>query len=119
MTSTMSTTMTPTMSTAVTPTMSTARTPLVTPNPQALQTGGNNNVGTAVGVVVGILCVLALIVIVIVVIYFVKRWYDRNRIAHHKFRDEIDPDGDDKHPLDEPPVLSLQSFNNPTYEVVD
>lgn len=100
-------------------TMSTAMTPLVTSNPQTLQTGGNNNnVGTAIGVVVGILCVLALIVIVVVVIYFVKRWYDKNRIAHQKFKDEKDPNSDEQYSA-VGPVVTLQSYNNPTYEALD
>lgn len=66
----------------------------------------NSNVGAAVGIVVGILLVLALIAIVVVVIYFVKRWYDKNRIAHHKFTDDDDAEL----------VKSSETFDNPTYE---
>ena len=76
----------------------------------------DSNVGTIVGVVVGILCVLAVIIVIIVVIYFVKRWYDRNRIAHLKFKDEIDPDDNEKYSSVGPGV-TMQSFDNPTYEM--
>lgn len=72
--------------------------------------------GAAIGIVVGILCVLAVIIAVIVVIYFVKRWYDKNRIAHQKFKDEVDPD--EKYSAGGPAV-TLQTFDNPTYEMVD
>ena len=75
----------------------------------------NNNVGAAVGIVVGILCVLVLIVIVVVVIYFVKRWYDRNRVAHHKFRD--DDDGADLVKSSEGPGIDNPTYENPGYEM--
>ena len=74
----------------------------------------NNNAGAVIGIVVGILCVLGLIVIILAVIYFSKRWYDKNRIAHQKFKDEIDPDGKYS---SEGPVISLQAFENPVYEM--
>ena len=48
--------------------------------------------------------------IIVVVIYFVKRWYDRNRIAHHKFTDD---DGADLVKSSEGPGIT---FDNPTYE---
>ena len=66
--------------------------------------------GTAVGIVVGILLVLAMIAIVVVVIYFVKRWYDKNRIAHHKFTDDDDAE---LVKSSEGPAIT---FDNPTYE---
>ena len=88
-----------------------------TVSPGALsQSDDDNNVGAVIGVVVGILCVLAVIIIVIVVIYFVKRWYDRNRIAHQKFKDEMDPDDNEKYSSVGPGV-TMQSFDNPTYEM--
>lgn len=106
------------VATGDTGTVNTAATPLPTPvpNANAKSDDDNDNVGTAVGVVVGILCVLALIIIIVVVIYFVKRWYDRNRIAHLKFKDEIDPDNDEKY-SSVGPAVTMQSFDNPTYEM--
>lgn len=71
-----------------------------------------SNVGAAIGIVMGVLCLLGLIIFVIVVIYFVKRWHDKNRIAHLKFKDEEDYDS--KYSSTGP--ATLQSFDNPTYE---
>ena len=85
-------------------------------SPDALsQSDDDNDVGTVIGVVVGILFVLAVIIIIIAVVYFVKRWYDRNRIAHQKFKDEMDPDDNEKY-SSVGPGITMQSFDNPTYK---
>ena len=97
--------------------------PVVTTNPISNLKSNNDksNAGTAVGIVVGILVVIIAIIIVIVVIVIVKRWHDRNRIAHQKFKDETDPpDGNnEKYSSVGPGIIALQNYDNPTYEVVD
>ena len=74
----------------------------------------SSNAGATVGIIVGILCLIGLIILAIVVIYFVKRWHDRNRIAHQKFKDEEEYDS--KHSSKGLPT-TLQTYDNPTYEL--